>query len=202
VLGNSGSLIKGQYWRKLVEDAQARDCYTTGNIMSMLAKPSDAFPASNLNTSSMEDVPVKAEEAAANGIKQEKPSQDPRKVNGAHSDRMEGVRYKFEDRVSKPRASEDPRIKQERASSPKRAEATEDVEMEDAVIEEPIDTSRAIETSRSAALIKEDYGKSAAAEPAKTNGTSAAPREAPVAPRKRPQSTPFMPRKKPRPGAQ
>jgi senataxin len=201
VLGNSGSLIKGQYWRKLVEDAQARDCYTTGNIMSMLAKPSDAFPASNLNTSSMEDVPVKAEEAAANGIKQEKPSQDPRKANGAHSDRMEGVRYKFEDRVSKPRASEDPRMKQERASSPTRAEATEDVEMEDAVIEEPIDTSRAIETSRSAALIKEDHGKSAAAEPAKTNGTSAAPREAPVAPRKRPQSTPFMPRKKPRPGA-
>jgi senataxin len=200
VLGNSGSLIKGQYWRKLVEDAQTRDCYTTGNIMSMLAKPSDAFPASNLNTSSMEDAPGKSEPAAYADIKREKPS-DPRKMNGAQPDRMEGVRYKFEDRIAKPKASHEPRIKQEKPLSPVRIEASEDVEMEDAS-GDISSTSRAEVTFRSDITIKPEDSGSSAAVSAKTNGASAATSNgASMAPRKRPQSTPFMPRKKPRPGA-
>jgi senataxin len=201
VLGNSGSLVKGQYWRKLVEDAQARDCYTTGNIMTMLAKPSDAFPASDLNTSSMEDAPVKAEPAAPTEIKQEK-AFDPRKSNGAQSDRMEGITYKFEDRMAKPKASHEPRIKQEKASPPARIGASEDVEMEDAS-GDVTGTSRAEETARPEAVIKSEDKALPAAAPVRANGTSTAtPNGAPVAPRKRPQATPFMPRKKPRPGAQ
>ncbi|GAM89667.1 hypothetical protein ANO11243_077060 [Dothideomycetidae sp. 11243] len=45
VLGNSRSLVRGQYWKKLVEDAQKRDLYTTGNLMSLLNQPSSNFPA-------------------------------------------------------------------------------------------------------------------------------------------------------------
>ena len=44
VLGNSQSLVRGEFWRKLVEDAQSRDRYTEGNVMAMLQKPSSAFP--------------------------------------------------------------------------------------------------------------------------------------------------------------
>ncbi|OCK89265.1 tRNA-splicing endonuclease-like protein [Cenococcum geophilum 1.58] len=44
VLGNSQSLIRGEFWRKLVEDAQSRDRYTEGNVMAMLQKPSSTFP--------------------------------------------------------------------------------------------------------------------------------------------------------------
>ncbi|EMC94826.1 hypothetical protein BAUCODRAFT_93353, partial [Baudoinia panamericana UAMH 10762] len=36
VLGNSDSLSRGQYWRKLVEDARARDAYITGDLIGML----------------------------------------------------------------------------------------------------------------------------------------------------------------------
>jgi senataxin len=45
VLGNSNSLVRGQFWRQLVEDAQQRDRYTTGDVMGMLRKHSSTFPA-------------------------------------------------------------------------------------------------------------------------------------------------------------
>nr|POE59118.1 helicase sen1 [Quercus suber] len=45
VLGNSESLVRGQYWKKLVQDAQARDCYTSGDVIRMLAKDCRAYPA-------------------------------------------------------------------------------------------------------------------------------------------------------------
>lgn len=45
VLGNSQSLMRGKYWKLLVEDAQRRDRYTTGNLQSMLDKHSDAYMA-------------------------------------------------------------------------------------------------------------------------------------------------------------
>ncbi|KAL1605443.1 DEAD-box type RNA helicase [Paraconiothyrium brasiliense] len=45
VLGNSQSLMRGKYWKLLVEDAQRRDRYTTGNLQNMLNKHSDAYPA-------------------------------------------------------------------------------------------------------------------------------------------------------------
>ena len=45
VLGNSQSLMRGEYWKKLVVDAQERDVFTSGDLMGMLHKPSSMFPA-------------------------------------------------------------------------------------------------------------------------------------------------------------
>ncbi|KAF2465958.1 tRNA-splicing endonuclease-like protein [Lindgomyces ingoldianus] len=45
VLGNSQSLVRGQFWRKLVEDARQRNRYTEGNVLKMLGKHSSTFPA-------------------------------------------------------------------------------------------------------------------------------------------------------------
>jgi senataxin len=45
VLGNSQSLVRGEFWRKLVEDAKRRDRYTDGNLPNMLSKHSSAYPA-------------------------------------------------------------------------------------------------------------------------------------------------------------
>lgn len=39
VLGNSQSLIKGEFWGRLVQDAKRRDRYTEGNLIEMLRKP-------------------------------------------------------------------------------------------------------------------------------------------------------------------
>ncbi|KAF2027506.1 hypothetical protein EK21DRAFT_71756 [Setomelanomma holmii] len=45
VLGNSQSLVRGEFWRKLVEDAQERKRYTTGDLNKMLKQHSSKFPA-------------------------------------------------------------------------------------------------------------------------------------------------------------
>ncbi|KAF2829754.1 hypothetical protein CC86DRAFT_174465 [Ophiobolus disseminans] len=45
VLGNSQSLVRGEFWRKLVEDAKDRKRYTTGDLPKMLGQHSSKFPA-------------------------------------------------------------------------------------------------------------------------------------------------------------
>ncbi|KAK4955436.1 hypothetical protein LTR28_006071 [Elasticomyces elasticus] len=45
VLGNSTSLVRGEYFKMMVEDAQKRKAYSTGNLMDMLRMHSSAFPA-------------------------------------------------------------------------------------------------------------------------------------------------------------
>ncbi|KAF1835796.1 hypothetical protein BDW02DRAFT_629335 [Decorospora gaudefroyi] len=45
VLGNSQSLVRGQFWKKLVIDAQDRKRYTTGDVQKMLNQHSSNFPA-------------------------------------------------------------------------------------------------------------------------------------------------------------
>ncbi|KAF2263455.1 tRNA-splicing endonuclease-like protein [Lojkania enalia] len=45
VLGNSQSLVRGEFWRKLVEDARRRNRYTDGDLGTILRKHSSAFPA-------------------------------------------------------------------------------------------------------------------------------------------------------------
>jgi senataxin len=45
VLGNSQSLVRGEFWRKLVEDAKDRKRYTTGDLPKMLNQHSSKFPA-------------------------------------------------------------------------------------------------------------------------------------------------------------
>jgi senataxin len=45
VLGNSQSLVRGEFWRKLIEDAKERKRYTTGDLPQMLNQHSSKFPA-------------------------------------------------------------------------------------------------------------------------------------------------------------
>jgi senataxin len=45
VLGNSQSLVRGEFWKKLVMDARDRKRYTDGNLMKMLNQHSSNFPA-------------------------------------------------------------------------------------------------------------------------------------------------------------
>lgn len=45
VLGNSQSLVRGEFWKKLVEDAQSRKRYTSGNLAQMLNQHSSKYPA-------------------------------------------------------------------------------------------------------------------------------------------------------------
>ncbi|KAF2722195.1 hypothetical protein K431DRAFT_302802 [Polychaeton citri CBS 116435] len=112
VLGNSESLVRGQYWRKLVEDAKARDSYTTGNLKSMLSKSSSHFPAAVAKDSSMLDVGEHVEQM---DVGRKDSMKENRNVDGNREtpaslqqvkrevdpDAMEGVRYRFEDRVKK-----------------------------------------------------------------------------------------------------
>ena len=39
VLGNSQSLMKGEFWSNLIKDAKSRDKYTDGNVLELLRKP-------------------------------------------------------------------------------------------------------------------------------------------------------------------
>ena len=39
VLGNSQSLMRGEFWSNLIKDAKSRDRYTDGNILELLRKP-------------------------------------------------------------------------------------------------------------------------------------------------------------------
>jgi senataxin len=39
VLGNSQSLVQGEFWRRLVEDAKERNLYTGGDVLSLLRRP-------------------------------------------------------------------------------------------------------------------------------------------------------------------
>jgi len=39
VLGNSQSLLRGEYWARLIRDAKSRDRYTGGDLLTMLRKP-------------------------------------------------------------------------------------------------------------------------------------------------------------------
>lgn len=39
ILGDSRALVQGEFWKKLIEDARQRDCYTHGDILAQFAKP-------------------------------------------------------------------------------------------------------------------------------------------------------------------
>lgn len=129
VLGNSESLVRGRFWKKLVEDAQARDAYTSGDLMGMLRKPSTAFPAANVKTLSMQDVashvpqmrdsgsrrPSEGTSGATAPRQSATPAPSKQAAGGTQpvksatqaqeSDKMEGVRYRFEDRAASKRAA-------------------------------------------------------------------------------------------------
>lgn len=39
ILGDSRALVQGEFWKKLIEDSQARDRYTKGDILKMFQRP-------------------------------------------------------------------------------------------------------------------------------------------------------------------
>jgi senataxin len=81
VLGNSQSLVRGEYWKKLVVDAQERKRYTDGNVMKMLSEHSSKYPApkegymkAHCPTPEVKSEPTSrrgSNQANSNGIKQE-----------------------------------------------------------------------------------------------------------------------------------
>ncbi|KAH7116848.1 tRNA-splicing endonuclease-like protein [Dendryphion nanum] len=70
VLGNSQSLVRGEFWKKLVDDAIKRDRYTTGDVPTMLQRHSSAYPAPRQEVSYQ--VPIQTREPV---IKREVESQ-------------------------------------------------------------------------------------------------------------------------------
>jgi senataxin len=68
ILGDSRALVQGEFWRKLIEDAQARDRYTKGDILNMFRRPLEkAKPGAYLppppQTGAGSSVPQKAQDS-------------------------------------------------------------------------------------------------------------------------------------------
>ena len=57
VLGNSNSLMRGEFWGRLIQDAKSRDRYTSGDLLGLLRKPllhlNSALPAGQPDTPMM-----------------------------------------------------------------------------------------------------------------------------------------------------
>lgn len=206
-----------------MEDAQARDSYTTGDLKGMLSKPSSSFPATNSSTRSMLDVSSHVSQMNGGNIKRavstDSSRHTPVQENGApnHADqrqsmthttkaspndeRMEGIRYRFEDRVSKVNSD----VGSTRSTpAPPGREISESAESEDVEMANADDTASLSATpsnnvSRAETPLSGDERR---VNPA--NG-SVKPRPGNVAPsvrqplRKRPAPDIFMPRKQTKP---
>ncbi|KAK4569659.1 DEAD-box type RNA helicase [Recurvomyces mirabilis] len=135
VLGNEESLVRGEFWRKLVEDAKARDVLTGGNLKGMLSRSSRDFPAGkpaaggqqrqamtsatpvSTMRASPAAPPARVSSTAMPGIAPAKAaaSNEPTRPVARHmkkdlvvsdeTDRMDGVRYRFEDRIKSKKTS-------------------------------------------------------------------------------------------------
>ncbi|KAI0003929.1 SEN1 N terminal-domain-containing protein [Xylariaceae sp. FL0662B] len=44
ILGDSRALVQGEFWNKLIENAKVRNCYTAGDVLSLLRKPGARLP--------------------------------------------------------------------------------------------------------------------------------------------------------------
>ncbi|KAI5369436.1 Putative helicase Sen1, P-loop containing nucleoside triphosphate hydrolase, DNA2/NAM7 helicase [Septoria linicola] len=151
VLGNASTLSSGQYWKKLVEDARGRDNYTTGDLKKMLNQSSKNFPAKAGTTRTMDDAPAAVEQAPMDGgissgkeshigggveDKMITKSRIAEMESAQEADKMDGVRYRFEDRVGKKKAEPKP--------------STQDVEMEDADLDDEYEPAPATHTNGTA----------------------------------------------------
>ncbi|WPG97554.1 Hypothetical protein R9X50_00033100 [Acrodontium crateriforme] len=220
VLGNSESLQRGQYWRKLIEDAKNRDCHTTGDVLAMLRKPSSTYPVANSTMRSMPDADIKDPTSAP---------MTPT-VTIKDTDHMEGVTYRFQDRVagkkrhadtdtdhsaSRRAPNEDVEMKDDE-SPPVRANGSE--AMKDGTIEpsQPQSLvkspsardppSRTVEPRQNVGRPSEDHAnrekvdsgsvKASAATPADSNGAPKAPAPLKIIRRQKAAVSPFMPKKK------
>ncbi|KOS18097.1 Helicase SEN1 [Escovopsis weberi] len=83
ILGDSRALVQGEFWRKLIEDAQARDRYTQGDILSMFRGTLERAKAGTYAAAT----PVKPAAAAAVMMDVSRDSSRPSSSAGdAHSD--------------------------------------------------------------------------------------------------------------------
>jgi senataxin len=216
VLGNSGSLVKGKYWKMLVEDAKARDCYISGDVMGKLAQSSAKFPASDLNTKAMPDAPAVKPANKIKVVETDAAASRLSSATGSHAeasapikadpDRMQGVQRQYKDYVSQKRKSPDTNVKSEHSRS-KNDDSSADVDMADADADDDHrTTSRSVDTSSTHAdklnhaPVKSEPDRSDSAghdDPSKKSAT-AAPGAGSTVPRKRPTPSPFLPRKKPK----
>ena len=149
VLGNSQSLVRGQYWKKLVNDAKARECYVSGDFMDKLSRPSSMYPATISKTKLKPEAgsPGQGNGAYPSGWSSlsalnhpsfgdnstptelgRQPSATVTKQSEPLNARMEGVQYRFEDHVSKKRPPPDA----SNGNAHRQRLASEDVEMTDA----------------------------------------------------------------------
>lgn len=211
VLGNSGSLAQGKYWKQLIDDAQARQCYTTGNLTSMLAKHSKSFPANDVDVPSTGSAPQRQEpDVSAGSAGKIKNEREVHKSNGEATsstvkqdpDRMEGIRYRFGDRVAKVAKDAQPSVKSEHPDS-EVAACLEDVEMAEA--DDPEVPSSELRTGDSATSVSYDqleqprFTKDMTHGSGQPKATSSLSSGQPAQPRKRHAPSPFLPRKKPKP---
>jgi senataxin len=203
VLGNSESLVRGHFWRKLVEDARARDLYSTGNLREVLGKPSSAYPATDNTDRSMLDVSshiwqMNGNKNGSASTHDAGPKQNEKDLSKPplDSERMDGVTYRFEDRYAKKTkatseiGNNGDRVlpQQELSGGP------QDVEMSDA------DASASGNATPNDIISRAETPVSGAEQSVNQTNGAVKPRPA-QPPRKRPAANPFMPRKQPRPKA-
>lgn len=216
VLGNSESLMRGQWWKKLVVDAQARDAYSTGDLMSMLRQRSSAFPASGQTGAFMHDIGDHTSQMdrsadgsrrpleAANGSpRAELSSTDVSRTQSAtqhatssgDNDRMDGIRYRPSDRIAHHKKQATPASDaSSRRSTPATSEPA-DVEMSDADdgATAPNDETL-LPRSNSAGTQVNGAGRAVSNKPR----PALVPQANPPPVRKRPAPNPFMPKKQQR----
>lgn len=81
VLGNSQSLMQGEYWGRLVQNAKSRDCYTTGDPNVLLGKPLftyDSIPTAKKSADTdMPDAPPLGGHTATNDSRRSSSVQSP-----------------------------------------------------------------------------------------------------------------------------
>ena len=78
VLGNSQSLMQGEYWGKLIDDAKSRQCFTDGDLSTILRRPFTEFCSQAVTVVKTEqsfdvemtDAPPLQEELPSNSIKE------------------------------------------------------------------------------------------------------------------------------------
>ncbi|KAF2210866.1 hypothetical protein CERZMDRAFT_85797 [Cercospora zeae-maydis SCOH1-5] len=116
VLGNANTLSLGRYWKKLVDDARDRKSFTTGDLKKLLGQSSKNFPASETTTRATTIVPPTATAQASSGDEASEGklvdtgrAQHPAMTTAGERptvpDKMDGVRYRFEDRMGKKAAN-------------------------------------------------------------------------------------------------
>lgn len=126
ILGNSNSLSKGEYWKKLIDDATERECYIGQDVMGKLRTPSSQYPARATKMSrglvSKANPHVQSSEAGRRTSDRKTSASETSLIKTETSgDAMQGVKMRLEDK-----------IKAQTLSGLRRAEVKSDIDMEDA----------------------------------------------------------------------